>query len=361
VKSTVFIPCVWLSLSLSIPAPAADAWNPQSAAHYLDTREMWWQTWPAAQRDQGTSCVSCHSVVSYALARPALRRELGEQTLSAPERTMLEYVRKRVGLWYEVQPFYKSSLTALNKSAESRGTEAVLNALILASYDKGNGRLEDITRAAFDAMWTLQVTWGPKSGAWDWLNFHLSPWEADESQYWGAAMAAVAVGTPDHYRDDPKIQKGLDSLRSYLRRDYAEQPLVNKLTLLWASTRLPGLLTEAERVALIAPVLAKENADGGWSLGGLGRYKRHDGSPLETRSDGYATGLTVLAFEEAGLAGKQPAFQKAVDWLAGSQDKDQGLWPAWSVNEQRDPASGIGRFMSDAATAWAVMALEDSR
>jgi hypothetical protein len=124
---------------------------------------------------------------------------------------------------------------------------------------------------------------------------------------------------------------------------------------------LPGLLTEAERVALIAPVVAKENADGGWSLSGLGHYKHHDGSPLETRSDGYATGLTVLAFREAGLAGKQPAFQKAVAWLAASQDKSQGLWPAWSVNEQRDPESGIGRFMSDAATAWAVMALEESR
>jgi hypothetical protein len=164
-KSTVFISCLWVGLSIPAAAPAADAWNPQSAAHYLDAREVWWQTWPAAQRDQGTSCVSCHSVVSYALARPALHRELGEQALSAPEHTMLEYVKKRVGLWNKVEPFYKSSLTALNRSAESRGTEAVLNALILATYDKGNGRLEDITRAAFDAMWSLQVTRGSKSGA----------------------------------------------------------------------------------------------------------------------------------------------------------------------------------------------------
>jgi squalene-hopene/tetraprenyl-beta-curcumene cyclase len=366
VKYTVLLLCFLTALPLVAGEPAETgapaAWSPKAAANYLDTRETWWQTWPRAQRDHETSCVSCHSVLPYALSRSALRRELGEQAPTAAERTMLQYIEKRVRLWNEVESFYKSSATDPNKAVESRGTEAVLNALILASYDAGKGHVSDITRAAFDNVWTLQVPSGAKGGAWVWLNFHYSPWESDESQYWGATMAALAVGTaPDGYRDDPKIQKNLELLRGYLRRDYAAQPLVNKVALLWASSRLPGLLTDAERGALMQPLFTKQNADGGWSLGTLGEFKRRDDTPLPVKSDGYATGLTVLAFEEAGLAAKQPAFEAALAWLKANQDKTEGFWPGWSVNKERDPASEIGRFMNDAGTAYAIMAIEKSR
>jgi len=354
-------------------APAADeavpgsastgaVWDRQAAARYLDTREIWWQGWSRSQRDHETSCVSCHSVVPYALSRPALRKELGETAPSAAESKMLEFIVKRVRLWNEVETFYKSSATDPNKGVESRGTEAVLNALILAGYDAEKGHLSDVTRAAFDAMWTLQVPSGPKGGAWVWLNFHYSPWEADESQYWGAAMAAIAVGTaPDNYRDEPTIQPKLEILRGYLKRTYAAQPLVNQVALLWASSRLPGLITDSEKAALSDALLAARNSDGGWSLSALAEYKRRDGTPLETKSDGYATGITVLALEEAGPTTMQPAIRGGLAWLAANQDRSEGLWPAWSVNKQRDPASDPGRFMSDAATGYAVLALLGSR
>src|SRR5271165_6732762 len=73
---------------------ASTSWNPKAAATYLDQREGWWMTWPPATRDHGTFCVSCHTVLPYALARPALRAALGEDAPSEYERRLLESVTK---------------------------------------------------------------------------------------------------------------------------------------------------------------------------------------------------------------------------------------------------------------------------
>ncbi len=303
----------------------------------------------------------------YALAKPALRETLGEPKPSAPERIMLDSIIKRVNLGTEAEPFYNDAKHGPGKSREARNTEGVFNALILARYDTARydaqeGHLQDVTRKAFAAMWASQEQTGAKSGAWIWQNFHFSPWEADESEYYGAAMAAIAVGiAPDHYRDDPKIQNNLKLLRGYLQREAPNQPLVNRIVLLWASTKLPGLMTDPERAVLQAEILSKQQPDGGWSLTTLGAWKRHDHSPFDTRSDGYATGLAVLALEESGDGKNTPELKRGIAWLLANQSKTDGLWPAYSLNLNRDPASDAAQFMSDAATGFAVMALESSR
>jgi squalene-hopene/tetraprenyl-beta-curcumene cyclase len=286
---------------------------------------------------------------------------LGEQDVSGPEHIMLNNVLRRVTLWNEVGPFYHTGIDGPLKTPESRGTESVLNALVLAIYDAQKNHMTEIARSAFDDAWALQLKSGPQAGAWDWLNFHLAPWESSESQYYGAALAAIAVGkAPDDYRDDPKIQANLRLLRGYLRREYANQPLINKVYLLWASGKLPGLLTSSERRTLLATILAKQQPDGGWSLTDLGTYQREDKTAEETRSDGYATGLTILALEQSGLARNLPQAKRGLAWLEQNQLQDEGKWPAWSVNLKRDPSSYIGHFMNDAATGFAVLAIENS-
>src|SRR6267378_6261942 len=337
------------------PSPS---WNPQAAAAYLDGRAEWWLHWPNAARDHDTSCVSCHTAVPYALARPALRAVLGERDPAAPERRLLANVVTRVRLWKDVEPFYPDQTRGLPKTSESRGTEAVLNALILAARDAPTGALTEDARRAFDNLWALQFKAGDLKGAWAWLNFHLEPWESSDSPYYGAALAALAVGSaPGGYASSPEIQDRLKLLRDYLEHGADTESLLNRLTVLWASTKLPGLLTPAQRRAIVDAAVRKQQDDGGWSTSALGSWKRADATALDTASDGYATGLIALALQQSGAPGAGESVSRGLSWLARHQDAASGMWVASSLNKQRDPASDAGKFMSDAATAYAVLAL----
>jgi squalene-hopene/tetraprenyl-beta-curcumene cyclase len=331
-------------------------WDVEAAADYMDSRELWWQAWPAAQMDQGTICISCHTVVPYAMARPALRRELGEKGMTAPELILMDNVEKRVSHWSKISPFYTEA-AGPGKTAQSHATEAVLNAVILASYDARQGHLRPITRTALDAAWALQE----KTGGWKWQDFDLGPWEGAESSYQGAALLMLAVGAaPDGYASEPGVREYSERLRQYLRRGYAAQPVMSQLYVLWASSKVPELLTAEERKTLLASLQSLQQADGGWRLSSMDKRKRADDSAQSTESDGVATGLAVLAMEKSGSSGDDPMLKRGLKWLEEHQKKD-GDWYGSSLNEQRDPKSDVGRFMSDAATGYAVLALEAAR
>jgi len=246
---------------------------------------------------------------------------------------------------------------------ESHNSEAVLNAIILAGYDREAGHLTETTRLAFDHAWELQSRTGPEAGSWVWQNFTYSPWEADESAYhWSALLAAAVATAPDHYQDDPKIAASLALLKGYLRSHLAEQPLLNKVVLLQAAISSPGLMTPAEQSQVIGELLKRQRPEGGWSLSDLGGWVRNDMTDTDTRPDGYATGLVVLTLESLPPdARPRPAIAKGLAWIRSAQDPETGQWHAWSLNKQRDPKSDIGLFMSDAATGYAVLALEAAR
>jgi squalene-hopene/tetraprenyl-beta-curcumene cyclase len=284
-----------------------------------------------------------------------LRTALSEHAPSTGERQLLDNVTKRVRLWSEVQPFYADK-NGDPKTAESRGTESVLNALILTSY---NPKLNDDAKLALQNMWNLQLKTGDKKGAWTWLNFHNEPWEADDSQYWGATLAALAVGSaPKDYQ--ATVHDNVNLLSEYLQREQSTQSLLNRTVLLWASTKIPGLLKPEQKKSIVDELLSKQQSDGGWSASSLvlSTWKRRDSTALPSISDGYGTGLVTFVLEQAGVP--RARLDRGLTWLSRNQEKDSGLWPATSLNKQRDPASDAGRFMSDAATAFAVMALENN-
>ncbi|HMD37182.1 MAG TPA: hypothetical protein VKH42_19540 [Vicinamibacterales bacterium] len=330
--------------SNSTTNPSHRTENLSAAAAYLEQRTAWWEAWPAAQRDHGTVCVSCHTTLPFALARSAIGGNV-----SPVERRLFESVTMRVRTWNGVAPYYASRPGDGRKAAESRGTEAVLNALILADRDAREGVLSSDARTAFDRMWELQQA----DGAWPWLRFDLNPWEGPESAYFGAALAALAVGSaPASYRSTPAIDAHARRLRSFLAANYARQPLANRAAALWAASKLPDAIDGERRAALTTELARAQRRDGGWSLEAL------QAPSLRTwfsASHGYATALAALALMPTEA---RDTAARGVAWLARNQDASCGCWRAPSLNATRDPRSDAAPFMTDAATGFAVLALK---
>jgi squalene-hopene/tetraprenyl-beta-curcumene cyclase len=182
-------------------------------------------------------------------------------------------------------------------------------------------------------------------------------------------MMALAVGAmPAPYATDPAVRDHVERLRQYLLLHYAAQPTMNQLYVLWASTQMPGLLNESQRADLIKKVASLQRPDGGWSLPTVDEQKAIKPAVLDLfkranrvdDSDGIATGLVVLALEEDGVNLTDPMLSHGLAWLEAHQ-YEEGSWWASSLNGFRNPTTGMGRFMSDAATGYAVLALEQAQ
>jgi squalene-hopene/tetraprenyl-beta-curcumene cyclase len=347
-------------------------WNKIGAAQFLDNRGEAWFNFGSAHRGQKetkSTCVSCHSLLPYALARPTLRRISDDSPPTKLETKILEQTKSRVANWdrldaAELQLMYDFDD---DKKKQSRGTEAILNALILSFDDRFQGRKEpsDSTKNAVSILWATQIDQGPHKGSWEWINFGMEPWESNGSPYFGASLAAVAVGTVqgnglNNTEGDSKQRLG--ALRNYLTTNFAAQNLHNRVWMLWASSSLDGLLTPAQKDQLIDQILAKQQASGGWTLGSLGDFTHGEVKTAATTPDGYSTGLILHVLQVAGLTKENPQVSKGLTWLRSNQDPS-GAWRAMSVNKIRSPESPkpalahIGKFMWDAATGYAVLAL----
>lgn len=357
-------------------AGAAEDWNREAAAAYLDGRmDLWWTRAKSLRTGSGEAkCLSCHTAVPYALARPALRRSLGVTSATAHETRIVETARQRTEHLADEQPYYDHTDS---KKIESRGVEAVLNALILAHHDSDSGQPPGpATAKALARMWEVQRP----DGAWDWLDFALEPYETADAVFHGATLAAITAGTPaGAAARDAAAVAGVARLRGYLRTQFASQRLFNQIWALLASARLPDLLSRDERAAIVRALEARQRSDGGWALVDLGPWHwsktaapfaapgATDAARLD-QSDGYATGLAVYAMKQAGVPAATPSVTRGMAWLREHQEampEGDGSWRAWraySLNFDRERGGEKGEpwrrlFMSDLATAFAVLAL----
>ena len=339
-------------------------WQSDAAGKYLDERGTAWFGFDG--RGEGTTrstCISCHTVLPYVLARPVLRKLADTAAPTQQETRLLAQTRLRVEHWKDLDSkafglFYDNSE---QKKKESWGTEAVFNALILGFDDRNQDRSSpsEATKKAFANLWETQAQGGDNQGSWDWLDFGEPPWGSREARYFGAALAAIAVGTaPGYYTPgtDADTEVRVELLRGYLKDRFPKEDLHNQVYALWAATTVDGILAKAERRRLIDHLLDKQRDNGGWSLPSLGTWVRSDGTTQDTASDGYATGLVLHVLLTAGVPKSDTKVAQGLAWLSGNQ-ATTGAWRCVSVLKKRDPDSHTGKFMSDAATAFAVLAL----
>ena len=375
-KNHDLTPCVALALitaaaaTLTAQRAPAAAWNPGPAAAYLDQRmDTWFMRGDKLRTGQGQAiCISCHTVIPYAMARPPLRRAMHVANPSPQETRLVDETIRRVQTFGSHQLIFEDET---NKLA-SRGTEAVLYALVLANARANGGRrdLREPIRTSLDHLWETQRA----DGAWDWLDFSLEPFESADATYQGAAWAALAAGMNAR---ETEGTAGRKKLVTYLRSHYAAQNLYNRAWALLAWARMKDVLTRAERDALVADIGARQRDDGGWSLDSLGPWRwsrtaepfRSPGErdrSLTSRPDGLATGLMVYALRQAGVPADRPVVKTALAWLRANQQpvrgEDAPPWRAHSMNYDREHGGARGEpwrrfFMSDAATAFSVLAL----
>ena len=294
------------------------------------------------------ACISCHTGATYMLARPALRRALGESEPTAYETGLVDALVARVGIGL------KDALKAQKEPAASQGigVESIFAALFL-------GQETPAAQQAWDRLWSMQLHEGPAKGSWPWFDFNTDPYETGDSGFFGASLAALATSaTPSEYQARPEIKEHVAELIAYLRTAMRAQPLHNRLLLLWAAAKLPAAVGDA-RQSIIEETLKKQQSDGSWTIAALGPWKDHPAAAPDEGASAYATAVAAFALEQAGVPRSDPKLKKALDWLRSKQDPQFGYWAADSMNKRREPGSMPEGFMRDAATAFAVLALID--
>ena len=325
-------------LALAVAPGFAGDWNPRLAAEYMDARQKDWFAWPRANQN-ATPCVSCHTNLTYLLARPVLRKALGESAPTQYETGLLDMLKSRVA-GADAKTLYPKAKEPL--ATQEVSVEAIFAALFLTD-----------SQEALDRLWRLQR----RDGTWDWNSANLDPWEMPESEYYGAAVAALAVSR----EKGSAFAANRASLQKYMRDGLDHQPMQNKLMALWASSEVKDLLPASAKAWIAGEAYRTQQPDGGWTAASLGPFRDHPDAPPSVGSNAYATAFTAFALERAGMARSDDRLERALAWLRSHQNQQTGAWEAMSMNRKYPADSMEIRFMQDAATGYAVLALLDSK
>ena len=356
--------------AVKVPAARADepvreTFSLKLAAEHLEQGNLAWSN--------SRKCVSCHTNGTYMSIRPALTPVLGPPPAAARE-------------------FFVSTLKTLKGTpvetlrTSTRPAQVIYVAAGLAEWDAHvTKQLSPETEEALALMFDIQL----ESGTWGTLDC-WPPFESDS--YHEATVAAMAIGTAPGWlakaiergtptadekggashpsapgvpqragpASDEKLKTGVARLKSYLA---TQTPLhdYSRVLLLWASTRLPDLLTDVQKQELVTLIFQHQREDGGWSVrtfaapeswGGGNRAKKLREEPdfAAPASDGHQTGLSLIVLRSAGVDAKDPRMQKGVQWLLTHQ-RESGRWWTRSLN------TDSWHFITYSGTSYPLLAL----
>ena len=323
----------------SIPGASADEpirseFASDLARDYLDRgAELW-----ASQK----KCVSCHTHGLYTMVRPVLTSFWGRP----PE---------------DVRTFVVGQSQELRTQGQSTGSVPTQMAYIargLAEWDAAfHKTTSPETDAALRFLFEMQAEDGSIHVRDRWPPLNADAWH-------GTVMAAMAAATAPGWAesvDNEPILEDVRRLEAYLRRTPPKNDH-QSLLLLWASTRIPNLLSDERRQELVDMTWTHQRPDGGWSIrtfatpetwGGGVRSERlvAESDYLDPPSDGYQTGLAVVVLRDSGVPTEEPRIQKAVAWLLSNQ-RESGRWWTRSLNTE-----SRFHFITYSGTAYAALAL----
>jgi squalene-hopene/tetraprenyl-beta-curcumene cyclase len=334
-------PCQYKFEGILIPPASADEPRRESvsvelAEAYLEQGSLAW--------NGHRKCVSCHTNGAYMQFRPALSGQLGKPSAAIRDHFVAS-----------LEAFEKK--TAEEQQASVAPAQAIYLAAGLAEWDAHVTKsLSPETDRALRLMLSLQR----ETGTWGSLDC-WPPYES--SAFHLATTAAMAVGTAPGWLpglQDGAVRAQVDRLRKYLATEPPRQDY-DRTLLLWASLRLPGVLSAERQRELGDLVLSKQQADGGWSIRTFGapeewgagnRAEKLRAEPdfATPASDGHQTGLAIVVLRESGIAANDPRIQRGVAWLKSNQ-RASGRWWTRSLN------TDSWHFITYSGTALPLLAL----
>ncbi|MDF1738217.1 MAG: terpene cyclase/mutase family protein [Verrucomicrobiales bacterium] len=311
---------------ISEDEPLAKTFSPEAAARYLDEASLTWQ--------KKKKCATCHTNMSYMMARPALGNVLED---SGEVRAFFEDYRKV--RWAKKGP------------GENQGFWPIVVATGLVFNDlQTTGELSEISRDVLNFLWTSQR----EDGSWRWPDCDYAPLEIDD--HFGVTLAALTVGiAPNDYANTPAAREGIRKLTDYLKTD-PPKSLHHRAMLAWSSLRIEGIATEAQREKTLAELLALQLPDGGWSTSGFltdwNGLTAEEDEPLKTEiSDGYGTALVIIIARELGIPAEDPRIRNGITWIKANQ-REGGKWFT------RSPVAYANNLISNIGTSYVILALQ---